>query len=285
MADALEHGSVASSSDIIDSDDLCPMCHLLLYRPVKTTCNHTFCSDCMSHWADVSITSQMIIVPLFDTLIDFAPSTVEAKCPMCRSLTTAAPTMELVKKLKARYPAPYAQRAMEEGENKETTAVETITVYIGNKHSLLAEAPGSGNCHDWTFFVRPSRTDVIQGVNIHLHPTFRPPSVLRRDPPYEVRRLGWGYFTIQAEVILHKGWAWVSNDAFGTTMERLPLKWTLDFEEEGSMGRCRLKIRRLVTDDDDEWEDVEANEDDMNADEVGELSFDGNPEAWTSDPE
>lgn len=30
---------------VIDHDDLCAICHCLLVRPVRTTCNHTVCSS------------------------------------------------------------------------------------------------------------------------------------------------------------------------------------------------------------------------------------------------
>ena len=30
----------------VDEDDLCPVCQLLLLKPVTTTCNHTLCESC-----------------------------------------------------------------------------------------------------------------------------------------------------------------------------------------------------------------------------------------------
>jgi hypothetical protein len=67
-------------------------------------------------------------------------------------------------------------------------------------------------------------------------------------PPYEVRRLGWGYFTIFAHVILKVGYSWVSSDAEdapdGGEKGMLPLEWTLNFDGPGSQGRCRLKVRK-----------------------------------------
>jgi len=220
----------------------------------------------------------MTIVSLSDAPTDFEPSNVEAKCPMCRTLTSAQPATNLAAQLERRYSATYLQRGADDEDEEELTTVETITVYIGNKHSIVPAAPGSGNCHDWTFFVRPSRTDIIQAVKMNLHPTFRPPTITRQDPPYEIRRLGWGYFAINAQVILKKGWAWLSNDAYGADKRGLPLDWTLDFEGEGSMGRCRLKVKKFVaelaveeeptgvalhqSDDEDEWEDEEDEDED-----------------------
>lgn len=67
-------------------------------------------------------------------------------------------------------------------------------------------------------------------------------------PPYEVRRLGWGYFTIYASLVLKAGYSWVSSEAEDTAdggvKGKLPLEWTLDFNGGGSQGRLRLKVRK-----------------------------------------
>lgn len=97
------------------------------------------------------------------------------------------------------------------------------------------------------------------------HPTFRPNHVVRKQPPYEIRRIGWGYFTIVAYVILKRGYSWVSEDAEtapnGNPKSLLPLEWTLDFSGyggRGSMGRCRLKIHaERMGREPEEWEDAE----------------------------
>ncbi|CAD0040498.1 unnamed protein product [Aureobasidium pullulans] len=62
-----------------------------------------------------------------------------------------------------------------------------------------------------------------------------------------------GLLTITVSVDLKKGWSWVSEDAEEVPFRgddakaRLLLDWTLDFaghEGKGSMGRCRLKVRK-----------------------------------------
>jgi hypothetical protein len=67
-------------------------------------------------------------------------------------------------------------------------------------------------------------------------------------PPYEVRRLGWGVFTISASLILKPGYSWVSSDAEdtedGAPNGKLQLDWTLDFHGRGSQGRLRLKVKK-----------------------------------------
>ena len=44
---------------------------------------------------------------------------------------------------------------------------EGVMILIGNKHRLIRN-PGDDNEHDWTFFVRTSRPDLIKEVHIHL---------------------------------------------------------------------------------------------------------------------
>jgi hypothetical protein len=64
-----------------------------------------------------------------------------------------------------------------------------------------------------------------------------------RTPPYEVRRLGWGTFTIEAEVVLKEPYNWVIDNA-GSRQPGLELTWTLDFEGRGRQGRVRAKVQK-----------------------------------------
>src|SRR6266536_4843846 len=157
--------------EAISEDHVCPVCHLLLFRPVRTHCNHTLCESCMAHWAHVSVTSQMTIVSLDDEPSIFEPLEIEAKCPMCRTPTTASLDARLAGELGARYPLRYAERQAEEQTfevDRLESAIETLTLYIGNRHRLVMPQGGSSNWHEWTFFVRPSRTDIIEEVQILL---------------------------------------------------------------------------------------------------------------------
>lgn len=67
-------------------------------------------------------------------------------------------------------------------------------------------------------------------------------------PPYEIHRLGWGTFTIYANIILKAGYRWMSSDAEdtadGQVQGKLPLEWHLDFNGRGSQGRWRLKVKK-----------------------------------------
>jgi len=220
----------------------------------------------MAHWADVSLTTSLTRVALDDAAMVLLPNEIETKCPMCRTLTTAQPDQPRSLELQSRYPTSHSQRATEEqqAELDETgSSIETLTLYIGNEHRLIRpDTPHGGNKHDWKFFVRPSRTDVVEEVQMFLHPTFRNPRVIQQFPPYEIRRLGWGYFTIGTNIILKAGYSWVSSEAQdapdGAQRGMLSLDWTLDFHGRGSQGRCRLKVKREK--DDQEREEERARE-------------------------
>jgi hypothetical protein len=249
-----------SPPEVIDDDDLCPICHLLLYQPVTTRCNHTMCEFCLNMWADVSVTTQMTAVGLDeDTPEILLPNEIESSCPMCRTPSTAGPDRTREAELKQKYLHAYTKRQAEaqndlaEGSNE---SVETLTLHIGNTHNPVRVEDPCHNRHEWKFFVRPSRTDLIEEVQIFLHPTFRNPRLLLQFPPYEVRRLGWGYFTIFANVVLKAGYHWLSSDGEdspdGAEKGSLPLEWMLDFEGGGSQKRCRLKVRREKDGQDEE---------------------------------
>ncbi|KIX07415.1 uncharacterized protein Z518_02068 [Rhinocladiella mackenziei CBS 650.93] len=244
-------GSCPDEHEDIHEDDLCAICQLLLYRPVRTRCNHILCESCMAHWADVSITTQMTTVGIDDEAVVLLPHEIETRCPLCRTSTTSSldPTRETA--LRQRYPVTYRAREMEfatPGAEDFASSVEALTVYVGNEHSLVRTDGESNNRHHWKFFVRPSRADLIEEVHIFLHPTFRNFHIIVQYPPYEVRRLGWGYFTIFASLILKPGYSWVNSEAEdapdGGTKGKLPLEWTLDFNGRGSQERLLLKVKK-----------------------------------------
>ncbi|RVD86469.1 uncharacterized protein DFL_004743 [Arthrobotrys flagrans] len=237
--------------DIEDDDDLCPICRQLLHRPVITECSHTLCELCMTEWADVSVTSQMTVVPLNERPEDFVAAGIQAKCPMCRTMTSAKRSLEMEDRLKTKYPEMYEKREEEsvaEEEAKEVR-IETLTVYIGN---TVVPPEDERALFDWEFFVKISDTSVVNEVEILLHETFKKPRLVKWKAPYSVRRLGWGTFIVRANVILKHGYSWISSDAEDTKYAKrasLPLEWELCFDGGGSQARCQLKIkneRRLV---------------------------------------
>ena len=159
--------------EIVNHDDLCAICHELLYKPVTTTrCQHTMCESCMTLWAEISINQQMTVVGLDDQAMTLHPTDIEIRCPMCRTPSTSASDERREALLRAQYPQSYALRGVEEakaGEDDFADSVETWTMYIGNTHQLIkADSQDSQNKHSWNFFVRPSRTDLIEEVQIFL---------------------------------------------------------------------------------------------------------------------
>ena len=255
----------SEDNDGVDEEDLCMICRLLIYRPIRTRCGHSMCRTCMATWADVSISApnMMAIVRVDDVPQDVDAATgLEARCPMCRTQTSAFDDDARARELEEKYPDLYSERQSQEQEDEGSQeGVQAITVYLGNSHSTVHPPESQpSNRHQWTFFVRPSRSDIVEEVHIHLHPSFRQNHIIRTRPPYSVQRLGWGYFTILARIILKAGYSWLSNDAEdspdGAVKGMLTMEWSLDFESfggTGAMGKCLLKVRN-----DRNWEDDEA---------------------------
>jgi hypothetical protein len=150
-------------------------------------------------WADVSVTKHMVAVGLGeDTPEVLLPNEIESSCPMCRTSSTARPNTSLTEDLNQKYPQTYAERQAESQSEEVDGSVETLTLYIGNTHKDIRVDVENGeleghNKHEWNFFVRPSRTDIIEEVQIFLHPTFQNSKIIKLFAPYEIRRLGWGY--------------------------------------------------------------------------------------------
>lgn len=163
------YGDTATAA--VDEDDLCPICIQLLYRPVRTACNHTTCEDCMAKWIDVCISSQMTGDGIEDQTLVLLPDEINTRCPMCRTSTTATFDGDRHITLRTLYPNIYIAREAERRSAETMRAasnIETLTIDIGNEHRLVRAYDESKNNHDWRFFLRPSRTDIIQEVQIIL---------------------------------------------------------------------------------------------------------------------
>lgn len=163
--------SSSGDIEIVAEDDLCAICQLMLYRPVKMHCNHTLCEACMAHWADVSVTTQMKIVDVDEEVVDFNPiSGLEARCPMCRTQTAAELDDDRSRQLMSKYPRTWSERQAEDEPEDQSIlgAVHTLTLHIGNRHKEVAPTRGESNMHEWNFFVKPSRLDIIKEVRIEL---------------------------------------------------------------------------------------------------------------------
>lgn len=172
-----------AAAETIEHDDECPVCQHLLYDPVKTECNHILCASCYAQWAETTTENTQISVQLpldgsvsadeDDDFDDFTTDLADlrASCPMCRTNTTVSRHTELRETLKEKYPATYAQRESEEAADSiGQNGIEGMVIMIGNHHKLEPrdEDEHTGNIHDWRFFVRFSRPNIVDKVRIDL---------------------------------------------------------------------------------------------------------------------
>lgn len=130
----------------------------------------------MAQWADVSTTNQIEHSSWDVDLANFDPNydptyDLEANCPMCRTHTTASPDHTLARQLEWKYPTTYASRRVDEevdrGSRVGHNGVEGVMILIGNKHRLI-RGREDANQHDWTFFVRNSRPELVEEVRVEL---------------------------------------------------------------------------------------------------------------------
>ena len=129
----------------IQEDDLCPVCLMLLYEPVKTVCNHSLCRYCMTTWADTSPRRPQAPERLPPQ--DIAPHELEVNCPICRTHTGAQGDADRAALLEQTYPTAYAQRKAET-EQSVDPEMEYLTLYIGNKHRSIETE--DNNKHEWS---------------------------------------------------------------------------------------------------------------------------------------
>ncbi|KAK5051939.1 hypothetical protein LTR84_002742 [Exophiala bonariae] len=241
----------------------CPICRRPLQTPIGTNCGHIFCQTCID-WADISIvSSELIDVPLdyneFPTT-DNRRNDRQVLCPLCGTETNLSLRSDLQRTLQVKYLwdyksrldiTPTAEASSGHSKNKVPVLV-TLTLLIGNTHRLAPLSQLSDksdqNKHDWTFFVRPSRQEMVQEVVVHLHKSFRDHKIDLRHSPFEIRRWGWGTFTIFVEVILKPGYTILHDDATETTEKglnnRMMLEWPLTFEDDGGQGKLRVKVQK-----------------------------------------
>lgn len=89
---------------------------------------------------------------------------------MCRTQTAAVPDQKLAEQLESKYPFTYAERKAEEeverGSRIGQDGVEGVMILIGNRHRRIRS--DDDNDHDWTFFVRTSRPELVKHVRVYL---------------------------------------------------------------------------------------------------------------------
>lgn len=239
--------------EVVNPSDMCYVCKELLLEPIAASCcNNRLCESCMTTDDRVNMT----IVPLDHEgqlggdAADYNFHIIQ-HCPFCNAFSrkglekiTSFPDTRLANLLRQKYPVTYARREKALFDINQNT--QALTIHIGNWHEEFGQ-----DSHRWTFFVKPSRTDIVQEVHIELHESFKNPYVVRKKPPYSFHGRGWGYFNIQVCIVLKPGYVWLSGDAEdwvdGRPGAALKMDWTLDFQSfggRGAMGRCRVKVRR-----------------------------------------
>jgi len=80
------------------------------------------------------------------------------------------------------------------------TRCVTTSVTIGNTHSWLNDSKQGQNQHSWEMFINQSPQNVIHQVCYQLHQTFHPNKIVIDQPPFTLRRLGWGTFSIACQI-------------------------------------------------------------------------------------
>ena len=183
---------------ISHSDFECPLCLQLLYDPVGFHCGHTFCRFCIERL--LATNGKMEACPC-------------CRAPFCDSsggqivtLNHVRPLLTLRKVMPLLFGDEYTRRGEAvERERQEFQQTMTIRkkIYIGNQHAFVNDR-NDQNVHKWTLFVRMDDNEnireYIESVEVKLHPTFKPSRLLMKDPPFELTRYGWGYFTIGIKI-------------------------------------------------------------------------------------
>jgi len=187
----LFEGSMSLNLSGIDFS--CPVCTELLYKPVTTPCGHTFCKLCL----DMSFSYKRC-------------------CPMCRepfkfSASQVKSNVLLASIIEQNFQEKYTQRGEEVEAQSAIMQEGRKKIIIGNTHEVLAGQ--NRNNHKWKFFIMVLDEDqnlgavpkvpssyYVEKIEVFLHPTFTPNRIVLTGEPFEVKRIGWGVFTIKGNI-------------------------------------------------------------------------------------
>jgi len=175
-------------------DFSCPVCTELLFKPVTTPCGHSFCKNCL----DMSFS-------------------YKRQCPMCReklefSSSQVKPNVILASILEQNFTQVYKERGLEVAKQSQQLQEGRKKIVIGNTHEIV-RGSSSRNSHKWKFFVmildenenlgatsKVPTSYYIEKCDIFLHPTFSPPRIVLSGEPFEIKRIGWGVFTLRGTI-------------------------------------------------------------------------------------
>ena len=179
----------------------CAFCMEFPIKPIKLKCSHVYCYYCITEYLNFG----------------------KQNCPMCRKEIDPKDIevdKKLNKKMKEKYPEKYASRLKEIKE----ISKDLVVIKIGNTHKLLAIE--ENNKHKWKCFVLfPEEVEKkIDYVVFNLHETFKVPIRKVDKAPFEIKSIGWGYFTIKIEVVFKKS----------TGIKNMKLEHELCFDGNGT---------------------------------------------------
>jgi len=213
--------------------------------PITLQCEHNYCKLCLKQLLQANST----------------------QCPMCRldisefDLDTASINKPLRKEIRNKYPEIYKSRKDEHAEDMEDQKNKIIKkLIVGND----CKDEGEG-WKTWTFYILmeddENIEDFIEKLEVNLHPTFNPPKLTYRKPPFEIQRTGWGTFEINFTVYFTEL----------TKKRPVDLSWYLSFRDGGRQRTFDLEFDKrhidgIVDDEMDTDQNVDDNNDYINVD-------------------
>jgi len=212
--------------ETIDPDHTCTVCLRLLYHPVRLQCSHLFCSLCLKK---------------------LLRSTINKACPNCRAdmsdFDQENPEIDkkLVKLLKKKYPVGILERIEENKADMEEEKHKIVKkLVVGNDCTSVPKKTKNEDDKDWkrwTLYLdmENEKDDIekyLDKIVVHLHPTFSPPVLEFKKPPFQVERVGWGVFNIDITLYFQKN----------TKKPPMDISWYLSFRDGGRQKTVDLEF-------------------------------------------
>mmetsp|Transcript_9612 Transcript_9612/g.9395 ORF Transcript_9612/g.9395 Transcript_9612/m.9395 type:complete len:193 (-) Transcript_9612:10-588(-) len=167
---------------------------------------------------------------------------------MCRTKISSKFKLKVDTKIKEEAKEAFPDEFEEMTKKLEELKIEdakTIKVKVeyGNKHKLVPSPsksrskPSVSNKHEWTVFVRVANEgikteNIVEKVKFELHETFRNPTRIIENAPFQLTTKGWGTFEIQITI------TWKKSLKYPDTV----LYHDLSFEGAGEWKNYTLRI-------------------------------------------
>jgi NAD-dependent SIR2 family protein deacetylase len=75
-------------------------------------------------------------------------------------------------------------------------------IVVVQSHEFVPRELEQMNKHKWSLSIDPTSCPMVEKVQWGLHPSFSPPTVDCTEAPFEIKRIGWGTFTVDVEILL-----------------------------------------------------------------------------------